>query len=237
MNLIPTVVQHHATGQVLMVAYMNDEALRLTRDTGFVHFWSRSRRRLWKKGEQSGNTLRLVELRLDCDNDTLLVRADPAGPVCHTGHATCFFSDMDGGAPASMLDAVYQKVLERKREEPGASSYTRSLLEAGRAKIIGKIVEECGELCAEIADGPAERIVSECADLLYHVLVGLLVRDVAPEAVMAELARRLGTSGVAEKQRRAKAAAQAQGRPAGQGARKARSPAGAMPRRRAKKRK
>jgi phosphoribosyl-ATP pyrophosphohydrolase/phosphoribosyl-AMP cyclohydrolase len=202
MELIPAIVQQHATGQVLMVAYMNDEALRLTRETGFVHFWSRSRKRLWKKGEESGNVLRLIELRLDCDNDTLLVRAEPTGPVCHTGHDTCFFSDSDGGAPASMLDSVYRTILERKQHPPKEPSYTRALLDAGLAKIVGKIVEECGELCAEIADGPPAKIVSECADLLYHVLVGLGARDVDPALVLAELARRFGQSGMIEKQRR-----------------------------------
>ena len=206
MELIPAVVQHHATGQVLMVAYMNDEAFRLTRETGFVHFWSRSRKRLWKKGEESGNVLRLVELRLDCDNDTLLVRAEPAGPVCHTGHDTCFFSDSDGGAPGGMIDLVYRTILERKHNPPKEPSYTRSLLDAGRAKIVGKIVEECGELCAEIADGPPEKVVSECADLVYHLLVGLGARDVDPAAVMGELARRFGTSGIVEKQRRTQVA-------------------------------
>ncbi|HJZ85273.1 MAG TPA: bifunctional phosphoribosyl-AMP cyclohydrolase/phosphoribosyl-ATP diphosphatase HisIE [Polyangia bacterium] len=209
MELIPAVVQHHATGQVLMVAYMNDEALRLTRDTGFVHFWSRSRKRLWKKGEQSGNTLRLVELRLDCDNDCLLVRAEPAGAVCHTGHATCFFTDGDGGAPASMLDAVYRIIQDRKRDPPATESYTRKLLDAGPVKIIGKIVEECGELCAELGDGSREAIVHECADLLYHVLVGLGARDVEPAAVLVELARRFGTSGLTEKKRRVQRVAKA----------------------------
>jgi len=212
MDLIPAVVQHHATGQILMVAYMNDEAFRLTRETGFVHFWSRSRKRLWKKGEESGNTLRLVELRLDCDHDTLLVRAEPKGPVCHTGHDTCFFSDSDGGAPAGMLDSVYRVILDRKTHPSAEPSYTRSLLDAGRAKIVGKIVEECGELCSEIADGPPQKVVSECADLLYHVLVGLGARDVDPAQVMSELARRFGESGIVEKQRRTQVAKKKQKR-------------------------
>jgi phosphoribosyl-ATP pyrophosphohydrolase/phosphoribosyl-AMP cyclohydrolase len=215
MDLIPAVVQHHATGQVLMVAYMNDEALRLTGETGIVHFWSRSRRRLWKKGESSGHTLRLVELRLDCDRDCLLVRAEPHGPVCHTGHDTCFFSDSDGGAPASMLDAVFRVVQERKQAAPAAGaapSYTRQLLDAGAGRIIGKLVEECGELAAELVDGPPERIVSEAADLFYHVLVGLGARNVDPAAVLGELARRFGTSGIVEKQARGKAASPARRR-------------------------
>jgi phosphoribosyl-ATP pyrophosphohydrolase/phosphoribosyl-AMP cyclohydrolase len=190
MDLIPAVVQHHATGHVLMVAYMNDEALRLTCETGQVHFWSRSRKRLWKKGESSGNTLRLVELRLDCDHDCLLVRADPAGPACHTGQATCFFSDTDGGAPAGMLDQLYRTILERKQGATSAKSYTRSLLNAGMGKIIGKIVEECGELCAELPEGSKDRLISECADLFYHVLVGLGAREVDPNLVLLELARR-----------------------------------------------
>ena len=231
MELIPAVIQDHATGQVLMVAYMNDEAVRKTTETGLVHFWSRSRAQLWQKGETSGNTLRLVELRLDCDNDCLLVRAAPSGPVCHTGRTPCFFTDSDGGAPAGMLDALFRTVLERKREAPeaGGPSYTRELLAAGPARIIGKIVEECGELCSEIAGGPRERVIAECADLFYHLLVGLGARDVDPADVLRELARRFGTSGVVEKAARAKAT-KAKARP--KGGRKRPKPArGRKPRR------
>jgi phosphoribosyl-ATP pyrophosphohydrolase/phosphoribosyl-AMP cyclohydrolase len=202
MDLIPAVVQHYASGQVLMVAYMNSEAVRLTKQTGFVHFWSRSRSRLWRKGETSGHALRLIELRLDCDNDCLLVRAQPSGPVCHTGRATCFFCDTDEGAPPTALEALERLIGERRRGGSAESSYTRQLVDAGVAKIIGKITEECGELCAELADGPPERVISECADLLYHVMVGLGVREVPLGDVLAELARRLGTSGIVEKERR-----------------------------------
>src|SRR4029077_17787097 len=140
-GLVPCVVQDATTGAVLMLAWMNAEALRLTRETGEVTFWSRSRQALWKKGETSGNTLALVDLQLDCDADTILVRARPAGPTCHTGTTTCF-----GDAPvASVLDAI-EHVIELRRDSTAEKSYTKSLLEAGIPKIIAKIAEEEGEL-------------------------------------------------------------------------------------------
>jgi phosphoribosyl-ATP pyrophosphohydrolase/phosphoribosyl-AMP cyclohydrolase len=141
-------------------------------------------------------------MRLDCDRDTLLVRAQPAGPICHTGAATCFFSDGDGGAPASALDALARVIAERKRVADAESSYTRALLDAGPPRIAAKIVEEAGELAVEVMRGNRERIVAECADLFYHALVGLGAHAIDPGAVMAELARRFGTSGIEEKQSR-----------------------------------
>ncbi len=206
-GLVPCVVQDATTGTVLMVAWMNAEALRLTRETGTVHFWSRSRGALWKKGETSGNTLQLVELRGDCDADTLLVRVRPAGPACHTGATTCFFELDDGskddGVPAAegaqILVRLETILAARRDSASGEKSYTKSLLDAGMTKILAKIAEESGELAAELPVGPGDRVVSETADLIFHVMVGLTARNIPIDRVFAELARRFGTSGHAEK--------------------------------------
>jgi phosphoribosyl-ATP pyrophosphohydrolase/phosphoribosyl-AMP cyclohydrolase len=206
-GLVPCIVQDAATGTVLMLAWMNAEALRLTRQTGVVHFWSRSRGALWKKGETSGNTLAVVELRLDCDRDAILVRARPAGPACHTGASACFFTRDDGGtddgvpaAPDSgILTRLAALLIQRRDSATGERSYTKSLLEAGMPKILAKIAEEHGELAAELPAGDAAKVVHETADLIFHVLVGLVARDIPIDAVFAELARRFGTSGHAEK--------------------------------------
>jgi len=206
-GLVPCVVQDATAGTVLMVAWMNAEALRLTRETGIVHFWSRSRGALWKKGETSGNTLALVELRVDCDGDTLLARVRPAGPACHTGATTCFFETdagaKDEGVPAAegaQILARLAQILDARRDAAtGEKSYTRSLLDAGMPKILAKIAEESGELAAELPTGPEDKVVHETADLIFHVMVGLTSRRIPIERVFAELARRFGTSGHAEK--------------------------------------
>ncbi len=208
-GLVPCVVQDATTGTVLMVAWMNAEALQLTRATGIVHFWSRSRGALWKKGETSGNTLALVELRVDCDGDTLLARVRPAGPACHTGAATCFFETdggtQDDGIPAPVAESAQilarlAQILDARRDAATSEkSYTRSLLDAGMPKILAKIAEESGELAAELPDGSDDRVISETADLMFHVMVGLTARRIPIERVFAELARRFGTSGHAEK--------------------------------------
>ncbi|CAN5916997.1 bifunctional phosphoribosyl-AMP cyclohydrolase/phosphoribosyl-ATP diphosphatase HisIE [soil metagenome] len=208
-GLVPCVVQDATTGTVLMVAWMNAESLQLTRDTGIVHFWSRSRGALWKKGETSGNTLALVELRVDCDGDTLLARVKPAGPACHTGAATCFFETDDGaqddGIPAPVAESAQiltrlAQILDARRDAATPEkSYTRSLLDAGMPKILAKIAEESGELAAELPDGTDDRVVSETADLLFHVMVALTSRRLPIARVFAELARRFGTSGHVEK--------------------------------------
>jgi phosphoribosyl-ATP pyrophosphohydrolase/phosphoribosyl-AMP cyclohydrolase len=204
-GLVPCVVQDAETGTVLMLAWMNAEALRLTRETGTVHFWSRSRQSLWKKGETSGNTLGVVEIRLDCDRDTVLVRAHPAGPACHTGATTCFFQKDDGttddGVPAdtaAILSRLAQ-ILIARRDSSAEKSYTRSLLDAGMPKILAKIAEEHGELAAELPAGDDAKVIHETADLIFHVMVGLTARRIPIEKIYAELARRFGTSGHAEK--------------------------------------
>ena len=193
-GLVPCVVQDALTGAVLMVAWMNAEALRLTQETGEVHFWSRSRGKLWKKGETSGNTLALVELRQDCDRDTLLARVRPAGPVCHTGAPTCFGEPM-----ATTLDQLEATLAARRDSATGERSYTKSLLDAGWPKILAKIAEEQGELAAELPTGDDAKVIHETADLLFHVMVGLTARRIPMRAIYGELARRFGTSGHDEK--------------------------------------
>lgn len=204
-GLVPCVVQDAATGSVLMLAWMNAEALRVTRETGEVTFWSRSRSRLWKKGETSGNTLALVELRIDCDRDCVLARVNPAGPACHTGATTCFFTHdagEDSGVPLtpSQILAHLDTVLAARRDAGNAEkSYTRSLLDAGMPKILAKIAEEHGELAAELPGADDAATIHETADLIFHVMVGLTARRIPLAAVLAELARRFGTSGHVEK--------------------------------------
>jgi phosphoribosyl-ATP pyrophosphohydrolase/phosphoribosyl-AMP cyclohydrolase len=228
-GLVPCIVQDAVTDAVLMLAWMNAEALRLTRETRQVHFWSRSRQALWRKGETSGNTLAVVEIRLDCDLDTVLVRARPAGPTCHTGATSCFFhrdgdlrararpdeggapgrpgppldgdDEIDDGPPPPILIRL-ARLIEARRTSTAEKSYTRSLLDAGMPKILAKIAEEHGELAAELPAGDDAKVVHETADLLFHVMVGLAARQIPIEAVLAELARRFGTSGHVEKARR-----------------------------------
>lgn len=207
-GLVPCIVQDAVTDVVLMLAWMNAEALRRTRETGAVHFWSRSRQALWKKGETSGHTLAVVEIRIDCDLDAVLVRARPAGPTCHTGATSCFFhrdaagTDAVDDGPAPPILHRLAQVIEARRAATAENSYTRSLLDAGMPKILAKIAEEHGELAAELPSGEDAKVVHETADLLFHVMVGLAARRIPLEAVLAELTRRFGTSGHVEKAQR-----------------------------------
>jgi phosphoribosyl-ATP pyrophosphohydrolase/phosphoribosyl-AMP cyclohydrolase len=204
-KLTPAIVQDALTGRVLMLAWMDDEALQKTRETGEVHFWSRSRKKLWKKGESSGNTLALVELKADCDGDTFLVRAIPRGPTCHTGSQTCFGTDGQE-PPPSELEALYQTILDRKAQPAGSRSYVRSLYDhPSPTRVSEKIVEEAGELSVELArtEPSRERIVAEAADLIFHALIGLAAHEVTLADVERELRRRAGTSGLDEKAARA----------------------------------
>ena len=175
--LRPAIVQDAETGRVLMLAWMNDEALERTRDTGEVHFWSRSRGELWRKGETSGNSLAVEELREDCDADALLVRVRPAGPTCHTGSVSCF-------APWLWL-----KIAERTKERP-KGSYVAGLLDAGAAACARKVGEEGVEAALAGAAESDERLVEEIADLWFHSYVLLAARGLDPSAVEAELERR-----------------------------------------------
>ena len=199
--LTVAVVQDAGSGRVLMVAYMNAEAERLTVETGEVHFWSRSRAKLWRKGESSGNVLHLVALKRDCDGDAILVQAHPAGPTCHTGSQTCFGTD-GSEPPANELEILEVTIAERLAAPPNTRSYVRSLVEhVSPTRVSEKIIEEAGELAVEVARLEVDRgrVVAEAADLFFHALVGLGVRGVSLAEVEAELRRRAGVSGLDEK--------------------------------------
>ena len=174
-GLVPCVVQHWSTGEVLTVAYMNERALARTRATGELHLFSRSRQEQWHKGATSGNTQRVRELRLDCDGDTLLALVDPAGPACHTGERTCFHrGQLDPAAPHEVLPALERAIAERARTRPGGS-YTAKLL-ADPERIGEKVMEEAEELARAAREESDERVQEEAADLIYHLLVLLASR-------------------------------------------------------------
>jgi phosphoribosyl-ATP pyrophosphohydrolase/phosphoribosyl-AMP cyclohydrolase len=213
-GLVPVIAQDAGTGTVRMFAWANREALAQTLATGAAHFWSRSRKALWRKGESSGHTLAVREVRIDCDGDVVLYRVDAEGPSCHTGATSCFFRRVgadgalasdDGPAdpPALVLARVADVIAKRRRERP-QKSYVVSLLDAGFPKINAKIAEEAGELSDALPAGDAAHTAHEAADLFFHALVGLEAAGVPLDAVFAELGRRFGVSGIDEKASRKK---------------------------------
>lgn len=187
-GLVPVVAQDARDGRVLMLAWADREALRLTLETGQAHFWSRSRQALWRKGETSGNTLALVSLHADCDADTVLARVRPAGPACHTGSDTCFGGGAepeDGGDALAHLAAV---VRERARSRP-EGSYTTRLLDDRNLRV-KKLGEENAELIQALVEQDPARAAAEAADLVYHLAVALEAAGTSLDAVRAELERR-----------------------------------------------
>ncbi len=209
-GLAPAVIQDRLTGEVRMVAYMNREALARTLDTGRATFFSRSRKALWEKGESSGHTLQVRELYVDCDADALLVLVDPVGPSCHTGQPSCFFRHLDEtgvrdeSVPAAAFLMLLEREIETRKVSTARKSYTKSLLEGGSAPIGCKLREEAAELANAIASESDERVASEAADVVYHLLVGLAHRGVSFRTVLEVLAKRSGTSGHDEKASRPK---------------------------------
>jgi phosphoribosyl-ATP pyrophosphohydrolase/phosphoribosyl-AMP cyclohydrolase len=188
-GLIPAIVQDATDGRVLMLGFMNKDALRRTLDERQVVFWSRSKSRLWKKGETSGNILHLVSIGLDCDQDALLIQARPSGPVCHTGSETCFVpSERPSGGTLRALESV---IHERKKLLP-EGSYTATLFREGIARIAQKVGEEAVELSIASQYPGKGRCVEEAADLLYHLMVLLAERDIALTEVLRELDNRTG---------------------------------------------
>ncbi|AKF08146.1 bifunctional phosphoribosyl-AMP cyclohydrolase/phosphoribosyl-ATP diphosphatase HisIE [Sandaracinus amylolyticus] len=200
-GLVTVVVQDRLTGEVRMLAHANEDAIRATMTSGEGHFWSRSRGAPWKKGETSGHVLRVHEVWADCDRDAVVYLVDPEGPSCHTGAQSCFFERAMGGVEGRALPMLVrlEDALEARANSSAEKSYTKSLLEKGAPKIVAKIREEADELSRAIESESDERVVSEAADVLYHVMVGLLHRRVPLRAVLAELAKRFGTSGHDEK--------------------------------------
>lgn len=226
--LIPAVVQDSSSKEVLMLAFMDKQALQLTLESGYMHYFSRSKNRIWKKGERSGHTQKVESIALDCDNDALLFSITQVGAACHTGHKSCFFHKLDFSKLSALesktlesnaldssskahtsdlsqvygiMDTLYHTLLDRKGA-PESSSYTASLYAKGVNGFGKKIIEEAGEVVLALKDKDSAQIVYECADLLYHILVGLAYYNIHPEQVLAELQRRLGLSGLEEKARR-----------------------------------
>ncbi|MDD5055285.1 MAG: bifunctional phosphoribosyl-AMP cyclohydrolase/phosphoribosyl-ATP diphosphatase HisIE [Candidatus Peribacteraceae bacterium] len=193
-GLLPAIIQDSRSGTVLMLGYMNQAALESTLESGFVTFWSRSKRRLWKKGEASGNTLKIQSICADCDNDALLIRAIPAGPTCHTGKESCFMSlqsrrRVPDLRPADNAYAILDDLIETIRQRSTSkskTSYTKQLLDGGIAAYGAKVLEEAEEVVRAARSEGKQRTIEESADLLYHLLVllrgeGIEIDDVAEE--------------------------------------------------------
>lgn len=195
-GLIPAIIQHARSGEVLMLGYMNEEALQQTQECGLVTFWSRSRKKLWCKGETSGNRLRLVDIRQDCDGDALLVLVEPEGPTCHTGEPTCFHRSAEGAfisprLPHSSILTHLEDILHRRNNEHPEGSYTAKLLKGGVDRIGKKVAEEAAEVIIAAKNNSASELTYEMADLLYHSLVLLEHQDIPLQAVWEELRRRV----------------------------------------------
>ncbi|MFW0712547.1 bifunctional phosphoribosyl-AMP cyclohydrolase/phosphoribosyl-ATP diphosphatase HisIE [Aliarcobacter butzleri] len=213
-NLIPVITQDAKTNEVLMLAYMNKEALELTIKTNYAHYFSRSKQRIWKKGESSNHLQEIVEILVDCDNDTLLLKVNQTGVACHTGRKSCFYtnlktdkiiSDVEINTTAAygVIDTLYHTICERKDEDV-SKSYTAKLLKGNQNSMLKKIVEEAGEFTFAVKDDNEEEIIYEAADVTYHLLVALASKNINPDRVKQELARRFGISGIEEKNSRIK---------------------------------
>ncbi len=212
-SLIPVIAQDFQSNEVLMLAYMDKEALTLTLQTKKAHYFSRSKQRIWMKGESSGNIQNVKDIMIDCDNDTLLLMIEQVGgAACHTGRKSCFFtklesdeilSDVDESVVANygVFDQLYHVIQERKKADP-KSSYVASLLHKGENSYLKKVVEEAGEFCFAVKDDDTEEIIYEAADLAFHTLVALGDKNINPDRVKQELARRFGLSGIDEKNSR-----------------------------------
>ena len=191
-GLIPAIVQDARTREVLTLAYMNEESLARTIETGETWFWSRSRNELWHKGETSGNTQTVVALHSDCDNDAIVVLVNPAGPACHTGARSCFDSTARDEDLGLLLNSLYELIQSRERERP-EGSYTSYLFNNGLDKILKKLGEESAETIIAAKNEDRTRVTAETADLVYHLLVLLVARGVSLDEIRRELANRRGT--------------------------------------------
>lgn len=198
LDLRPVVVQDEATGDVLMLAWANAEALARTLATGRATFWSRSRKELWVKGETSGNFMDVSEVREDCDEDTLLYRVRPHGPACHTGQVTCFYRDADGGEigppPPTLVDGL-ARVIDLRQGSEDAESYTALLWRRGHGYVAAKVVEEAAEVAEAAMTRAPEELAEEAADLVYHLLALLRMKGVAWGDVLSVLRARRASHG------------------------------------------
>ncbi len=198
-GLIPAVVQDYISGRILMLAYMNEESLKLTQETGKATFFSRSRQCLWVKGEHSGNIMWVKEILVDCDEDALIIKVDPAGPACHTGETTCFYRKLEQDGSLSdhkketvsltILKDVYDVIADRK-QNPKEGSYTNYLFTKGIDKQLKKIGEEAAEVIIASKNPDVSELEYEASDLLYHLMVVMVERGLSWENLMAELNRR-----------------------------------------------
>jgi phosphoribosyl-ATP pyrophosphohydrolase/phosphoribosyl-AMP cyclohydrolase len=213
-GLIPAIVQDADNGEVLMMAWMNGEAVKKTAETGQTHFFSRSRQKLWQKGESSGHVQSVTEILFDCDADCLLVKARQEVAACHTGHRSCFYRNLQGEAVGEtvfdagevygdkesreIFDRLFGVIMDRKKA-PSEESYTAKLLAGGPTAVGQKVTEEAGELVEAAVEGKRGQVVCEAADLIYHTWVLLAGAGVSVQDVREELAKRFGTSGIEEK--------------------------------------
>ena len=211
-ELLPVIVQDIENSEVLMMAYMNKEALELSLKTKIAHYFSRSKQRIWKKGESSGHTQEIHSFNIDCDNDTLLIKVKQNGVACHTGRRSCFFTELESGEINSevevksetmygVIDTLYHTIQERKHADP-KTSWTAKLFSKGDNTILKKVIEEAGEFTFAYKDNDEGEMIYEAADLTYHVLVALAVKNISPDRIEQELARRFNMSGIAEKNSR-----------------------------------
>ena len=186
-GLIPAIIQDNVTNKVLMLGYMNEEALNKTQETGKVTFFSRTKQRLWTKGEESGNFLKLVSLAIDCDNDTLLIKVNPVGPVCHTGNDTCWNESNQGDI--AFLNYL-QKFIEQRYNEMPEGSYTTTLFNKGVNRMAQKVGEEAVETVIEATNGTEEGFLYEASDLVYHLIVLLRSKGYSLDDIGRELKKR-----------------------------------------------
>ncbi|QOY51838.1 bifunctional phosphoribosyl-AMP cyclohydrolase/phosphoribosyl-ATP diphosphatase HisIE [Candidatus Sulfurimonas baltica] len=213
-DLLPVIVQDIQNNEVLMMAYMNKEALELSLTTKIAHYFSRSKQRIWKKGESSGHIQKIHSFNIDCDSDTLLIKVTQEGVACHTGRRSCFFTELESGEANSevvvssealygVIDTLYHTIQERKNADP-ESSWTAKLLSKGENTILKKVVEEAGEFSFAYKDNDEKEMIYEAADLTYHMLVALAAKNISPDRIKQELARRFNMSGIFEKNSRNK---------------------------------
>ena len=211
-GLVPVITQDANNLEVLMLAFMNKEALELSLKTGFAHYFSRTKKRIWKKGESSNHTQEIIDIFVDCDSDTILLKVIQQGVACHTGRKTCFFTDLktdeikekveiNTSINYGVIDTLYNTILSRRFDDP-SKSYTAKLLSGKQNSMLKKIVEEAGEFTFAIKDKDEDEAVYEAADITYHVLVALASLNINPDRVKQELARRFGFSGIEEKNSR-----------------------------------
>jgi len=211
-ELLPVIVQEVNSNEVLMMAYMDKQALELSLQTKVAHYFSRSKQRIWKKGESSGHIQTIHSFFIDCDNDTLLIKVTQEGVACHTGRKSCFFTELESGEVTSevevasealygVIDTLYHTIQERKFADP-SSSWTAKLFAKGENTILKKVIEEAGEFTFAYKDDNEKEMIYEAADLTYHMLVALAAKNISPDRIKQELARRFDMSGIAEKNAR-----------------------------------